>query len=568
MNKNVNNLSFGIGKLFSNDNKSGFMNSIKSDGSGFSSCLSKLSQREEKNEVKKETISGNNIKSVKSDEKSLKSRAASDDNMDTDKINTVKDDKAVSTKKENPSDEVNSDDELNTADEAVVLAVSGMVNTAAESDKVLVDLAVNTDNTLTSVDGVEEVNQSSDDIGLVQYITENTDSILENAPEIQNGSINTDTIQNVSNGSVEIINQNTMLNDGIMNTKISSDLNLPKASADISLDNIDTNRTADNIKNAGMSISNFSDSDDLTDGINIDENIANDIVSVKVNDDNAGLKSENVNAEGIENTVNVSLINQKVTVKDSKTEVKVDETEEVLSEIKEDSAELSGNVKNIDNNLQNGEETDTSDTAGFTDTLENNMNGLENSALNSVSHTSAEANTEVKVVNLHNTAMRNVNAAAAVQNTIIQNTSSMIGRMESKTMELMLNPEELGKIVIKMQSTSEGLNVKIIADNLDINKGLEMRMFQIENTLKAQGVTLNNIEIEHSSVSENSMGFSQFQNSDYEFEGSMQQNSNRGSQEKYIEHTEYSYAEGEDIGLDSSSDNMWRMGNSNVEFLA
>lgn len=566
MNKNVNSLSFGIGKLFSSDNKSGFMNSIKSDDSEFSSCLSKLSQREEKNEFKKETISGNNIKSGKSDEKSLKSTAVSDDNMDIDNVSTVKDDKAVSTKKENPSNEVNFDDELNS--DAVVLAVSGITNTAAESDKVLVDLAVNTENTLTSVDGVEEVNQSSDDIGLVQYITENADLVSENATKIQNGSINTDTIQNVSNGSIERINQNTMLNDVIMNTDISSDLNLSKASADISVDNIDTNRIVDNIKNAGTSISDFSGSDNLTDGINIDDNIANDIVSVKINDDNAGLKSENVNAEGIENTVNVPLMNQKVTVKDSEKAVKVDETEEVLSEIKEDSTELSGNVKNVDNNLQNGEETDTSDTAGFTDTLENNMNGLENSALNSVSHTSAEANSEVKVVNLHNTAMRNVNVAAAVQNTIIQNTSSMIGRMESKTMELMLNPEELGKIVIKMQSTSEGLNVKIIADNLDINKGLEMRMFQIENTLKAQGVTLNNIEIEHSSVSENSMGFSQFQNSAYEFEGSMQQNSNRGSQEKYIEHTEYSYAEGEDIGLDASSDNMWRMGNSNVEFLA
>lgn len=605
MNKNVSNFSFGIGNLIFGRGKPNLENPIKEDGvSEFSSCLSKLSSKGENNKFKKESVSNggtkpNNIKSDKIDDKALGNKEVSDDNTEVDNADTVKadnekadadvvkDDNAVNTREDNvlPNvlgntlgntlddtlDEINKDDELDITDIAAAFAVGGMTDMSENSELVSVDADLNTLTDSVSDNEIKLIGQVSEDIGAVEYVqTEGFDLVSADNMENQSGDINLDIRQNVMVENEETAAQNIILNDSYVNHDNSPNLNSEGYGIDKPAEYLNVDTAVNDIKiDRNKEMNGNIEGLDLDNAISLDENISNDVVSVKISNTDSIPAAENIPADNLANAVNVPLVNQETDIEDSDTTVKIEEPKSEFSDIRTDRTAVYENVKNSDENLEGDEETDnSSDFDGFGDILEDSLNRTEHNSVDSINRASFEPNTEVRTVNLHNAAARNINAAQAVQNTIIQNISDMMGRVESKSMELMLNPQELGKIVIRMQSTADGLNIKIIADNLDINKGLEMRMFQIENTIKAQGVTLNNIEIEHSSVSENSAGFSGFENSAHNFEGFANQNSGGNSRKDYIDYTEYSYGESDDLSMDSISEGVWRIGNSNVEFLA
>lgn len=66
---------------------------------------------------------------------------------------------------------------------------------------------------------------------------------------------------------------------------------------------------------------------------------------------------------------------------------------------------------------------------------------------------------------------------------------------QNKEFEIQLKPESLGKIIIRMRSTGEGMNIKIYTSNQNVKDVLGGQLFQMENSIKEQGVQLNNIDI-------------------------------------------------------------------------
>lgn len=74
---------------------------------------------------------------------------------------------------------------------------------------------------------------------------------------------------------------------------------------------------------------------------------------------------------------------------------------------------------------------------------------------------------------------------------------------QSKEMVLQLQPETLGKIIIKLQSVEDELNVKITATNEQVRQMLSSRLAQMGETIKEQGVNLANMQLEQSALHNN-----------------------------------------------------------------
>ncbi len=73
----------------------------------------------------------------------------------------------------------------------------------------------------------------------------------------------------------------------------------------------------------------------------------------------------------------------------------------------------------------------------------------------------------------------------------------------AKEMVLQLQPETLGKIIIKLQSVDGELNVKLTATNEQVRQMISSQLAQLSETIKEQGVNLNNIQLEHSALQNN-----------------------------------------------------------------
>lgn len=90
---------------------------------------------------------------------------------------------------------------------------------------------------------------------------------------------------------------------------------------------------------------------------------------------------------------------------------------------------------------------------------------------------------------------------------VMANTFTATGFLEnvqeSKEMVIQLNPESLGKIMIKLQSVGGNLDIEIKATNAEVREMLSAQMGQLSETIKEQGVNLNSMQIEQSALRNN-----------------------------------------------------------------
>lgn len=73
----------------------------------------------------------------------------------------------------------------------------------------------------------------------------------------------------------------------------------------------------------------------------------------------------------------------------------------------------------------------------------------------------------------------------------------------TKEMELQLNPETLGRIIIKLQSVGGALDIKISATNQEVREMLAAQLNQLSMTIKEQGVEVSNMEVAQSALHNN-----------------------------------------------------------------
>ncbi len=108
---------------------------------------------------------------------------------------------------------------------------------------------------------------------------------------------------------------------------------------------------------------------------------------------------------------------------------------------------------------------------------------------------------------------------------------------EIKQMQIQLHPETLGNIVIKLESSQNGLSVKIIASNTEVRDMIAQSAVQMSDSIRAQGVNLLNINVSHPAEQhenfDGSSGNSAF------YENQSEQRNNRQNNEKGADYREY-----------------------------
>ncbi|MCH5184800.1 MAG: flagellar hook-length control protein FliK, partial [Oscillospiraceae bacterium] len=87
------------------------------------------------------------------------------------------------------------------------------------------------------------------------------------------------------------------------------------------------------------------------------------------------------------------------------------------------------------------------------------------------------------------------------QSTIVQMTERMTNNLihssdgNVKQMQIQLQPETLGNIVIKLESAQGEVSVKIIASNPEVRDMMAQASAQMSESIRAQGVNLSNIDV-------------------------------------------------------------------------
>ena len=79
---------------------------------------------------------------------------------------------------------------------------------------------------------------------------------------------------------------------------------------------------------------------------------------------------------------------------------------------------------------------------------------------------------------------------------------------------IILQPEQLGKVSVEIMQTKDGIVAKMVADTVQVKDILDKSIESLKNTLSSQGVNVNNItvKVEESSAAQNSnFGFEQEQ---------------------------------------------------------
>jgi len=148
--------------------------------------------------------------------------------------------------------------------------------------------------------------------------------------------------------------------------------------------------------------------------------------------------------------------------------------------------------EDMDNEFDMGDDG----SSGFGEVLDKNQNDA------AKTNTNAFGLNNVQTFKIHDIDI-NRNVAQQVNRIMTStfNTSGMLDEAEGmKEMELQLNPESLGRIIIKMQSVNGVLDIKISATNAEVREMLMVQSAQLTNAIKEQGVNVNQMEVAQSAL--------------------------------------------------------------------
>ena len=103
---------------------------------------------------------------------------------------------------------------------------------------------------------------------------------------------------------------------------------------------------------------------------------------------------------------------------------------------------------------------------------------------------------------------------------------------------IILQPENLGKVSVEIMHSNEGISAKMIAESAQVKDLLDKSIESLKNTLAAQGVNVNNItvKVEESTASQNA-GFG-FEQEQFNREAANQSNQQKHSERTQNEHIE------------------------------
>lgn len=120
-------------------------------------------------------------------------------------------------------------------------------------------------------------------------------------------------------------------------------------------------------------------------------------------------------------------------------------------------------------------------------------------ALSSALHT-GNSKVDFSSYTLKNTSDVKAEVGNVVKDSIVKNSFS-VNELGQKDMEIQLNPDNLGKVTIRLQSNRGEMNIKIFASNAEVKDAISVQTSQIVEAMKEQGIKVNHLDVIYSSLS-------------------------------------------------------------------
>ena len=149
--------------------------------------------------------------------------------------------------------------------------------------------------------------------------------------------------------------------------------------------------------------------------------------------------------------------------------------------------------------------------------------------------------------NLNNTSLNNLSSQILMPSTTqtqisdteiltqINNKLTLPQDNVTNKINIILQPEQLGKVAVEIVQTKDGIVAKMVADTVQVKDLLDKSIESLKNTLANQGVNVNNItiKVEESSAAQNS-------NFGFEQEQFNREAANQSNQQRQSSNSEYS----------------------------
>ena len=149
--------------------------------------------------------------------------------------------------------------------------------------------------------------------------------------------------------------------------------------------------------------------------------------------------------------------------------------------------------------------------------------------------------------NLNNTSLNNLSSQILMPSTTqtqisdteiltqINNKLTLPQDNVTNKINIILQPEQLGKVAVEIVQTKDGIVAKMVADTVQVKELLDKSIESLKNTLANQGVNVNNItvKVEESTGAQNS-------NFGFEQEQFNREAANQSNQQKQSSNSEYS----------------------------
>ena len=206
-------------------------------------------------------------------------------------------------------------------------------------------------------------------------------------------------------------------------------------------------------------------------------------------------------------------------------EVKLDEPDVIVR-----AAQQPNQILQSENKVVNRSENKTAETDMDSDNSNSSFTGIENVRIvsdkneNGDTAGSADKNNEfnfenefkdVKKVfefNVFNTAenigensvdtlISKADALTEVVKNHIVETAEFTQQNGKQEFQIQLNPNFLGKILIKLEKNADGMNIRILTSNPNVKEILTGQSLEMIDAIKNQGVELNNVEVVYTGLS-------------------------------------------------------------------
>lgn len=233
------------------------------------------------------------------------------------------------------------------------------------------------------------------------------------------------------------------------------------------------------------------------------------------------LVGENQNSEGVLVDENVTMTEDTTTVLVQENETKTVENTVMTTVVKEETAqETDGSNEQQLETTYSSEEittvTEKEDAENSSNQQQNQQQNTKDSSQNTLVFATQENQTQT-VQTTQNTFVQTYQQTIDVQDVMEQIVQSarLLTSNSSTTMEMQLNPENLGKIYMEI-STKEGIvSAKLVAQNESVREALQAQVAELKQSLNQAGVKVNAVEVTVSS---------------HEFERNLEQNQQQEEQ--------------------------------------